>query len=566
MKDLRAALQRIDGRSYRAYKDVAGSYSGPGWELWIDHVQGDPFAAPSRVRLILSAGTAGFPEWALSSRDRRSSSADFVNRAFVRLLGEASRHDGSGRSGELRALQPGQEVLERTSVVFFPDGDLELRFTAGLPAQGRRVLGRAAIRLLCEGIPILAEAVQAQALDLAALKRHVETVEDAQALRSQLAERGLVAFVAAEACLPRRSGVDDRPLHEARLFEVPPELSVTLQTPNGGSRVGLGIPRGVTLITGGGFHGKSTLLRAIERGVYDHVPGDGREAVVTQADAVKVRAEDGRSTSCVDISGFIGLLPGGQDTRAFTTENASGSTSQAAAVVEALELGARCLLIDEDTSATNFMIRDARMQALVESEPITPLLDRIPELRQLGVSLVVVVGGCGDYLDVADTVIAMEGYRPRWVTQRAKEVATALPSQRKSAVQPWSPPPGRTTRFVQPGSIPTGKRRGERPKIKVPTLDRCLFGREEVALGAVEQLVEEAQIRAIAQAWAWASSRAFKGGTSLAAAVEEILETVAREGLEALQSSPAGNLSEFRGHELGAFLNRLRSLRVEAEG
>ena len=565
MKTLRAALQRIDGRSYRAYKDVQGSYLGAGWELWIDHVQGDPFAAPSRVRLNLSPELGGFPDWALLDRERRSSGADFVNRALPGLLREGSGREGSGKSGELRALQPGQEVLERTSVVLFPDGGLELRFTAGLPAQGRRVLGRAAIQLLCERIPALVERVRASALDLEALKRHLETVEDAQALRAQLEERGLVAFVPEGACLPRRSGVDDRPLAQAQLWEVPPELRLTLETPNGGPRVGLGVPQGVTVITGGGFHGKSTLLRALERGVYDHLPGDGREAVVTVRDAVKVRAEDGRATAGVDISGFIGSLPGGQDTQAFTTENASGSTSQAAAVVEALEVGSRCLLIDEDTSATNFMIRDARMQALVESEPITPLLDRIPDLRRLGVSLVIVVGGCGDYLDVADTVIAMEAYRPRCLTARAKEVAALLPSQRQTTATPWTSSPTDVLRRISGRSIPAGRRRGEGPKIKVPTLDRCLYGREEVELGAVEQLVEEAQVRAIAQAWSWAAERLLSGEPSLAEAVERILSLVAEEGLEALQFSPAGNLSEFRAHELAAFLNRLRTLQVRAE-
>jgi len=565
LKTLRAALQRIDGRSYRAYKDLKGSYAGSGWELWIDHVQGDPFAAPSRVRLILSAELAGFPGWSLSDRDRRSSAADFVNRALVGLLRQGSHRDGSGKSGELRALQPGQEVLERTSVVLFPDGDLELRFTAGLPAQGRRVLGRAAIALLCERIPELVEHVRASSFDLAALKCHLETVEDAQALRAQLEARELVAFVPEGACLPRRSGVDDRPLEQAQLWEVPPELRVTLETPNAGPRVGLGIPRGVTVITGGGFHGKSTLLRALERGVYDHVPGDGREAVVTVRDAVKVRAEDGRASAGVDISGFIGALPGGQDTQAFTTENASGSTSQAAAVVEALEVGSRCLLIDEDTSATNFMIRDARMQALVESEPITPLLDRIPELRRLGVSLVVVVGGCGDYLDVADTVLAMEAYRPRCVTARAKEVAAELPSRRQTSAAPWTTSPADVSRRISGRSIPAGRRRGEGPKIKVPTLQRCLYGREEVDLGAVEQLVEESQVRAIAQAWSWASERLLSSEPSLSEAVERIMRLVADEGLEALQFSPAGNLSEFRAHELAAFLNRLRTLRVRAD-
>lgn len=560
LDELRERLRRIDGRGYRAYKELAGDYAGPGFALLIDHVQGDPYAAPSRVRLVLSPARAGLPEWALTSRDRRSSAADFLNRALARLSEEGSRREGSGRSGELFALRPGQAVLERTAAVVFPDGELELRFSLGLPAQGRRVLGAAAARLLCERVPRLVEGLSGEALDRAALRVHLETVAEAQALRAQLAERGLVAFVAEGALLPRRSGVDERPLAGGVPLEVPPELRVSLATPGGGERVGLGIPAGVTLITGGGYHGKSTLLRALERGVYDHVPGDGREAVVTLASAVKVRAEDGRAVAGIDISGFIADLPGGQGTRAFTSANASGSTSQAAALIEALEVGATCLLIDEDTSATNFMIRDARMQALIPAarEPITPLIDRVAALRERGVSLVIVVGGSGDYLDVADTVIALEDYRPRCVSAAAREVAARLPTQRSAQAGPWAP---LRQRVPSPSSIPGGdEARG--PKLKVPARDRCLFGREEVALGAVEQLLEEAQVRAIAQAWSWAQGRLLDGRRTLPEVVDAIMDRIAEEGLEVVQPYPAGDLSEFRAHELAAFLNRLRSLQV----
>lgn len=564
-------LRRLDGRSYSAYKQLAGGYEGRGFQLWIDRVQGDPFAAPSRVRLLLTPTSAGLPPWALSSRDRRSSCADFLNRVGVRRCREAEQRAGSGRGGELSLLRPSQAVLERTSALVYPDGGFELRFCLGLPAQGRRVLGRAATQLLCERVPQLAAGLRAEAIDLAALQRHVETIEDAQALRGQLAERGLIAFVAEGALLARRSGVDERPLSPAEggvPFAVPPELAVTLETPNGGPRRGLGVPAGVTLITGGGYHGKSTLLRAIEQGVYDHVPGDGREAVVTLSSAVKVRAEDGRSVRGVDISGFIGELPGGLGTQAFTSANASGSTSQAAALVEALELGARCLLIDEDTSATNFMIRDARMQALIpaEREPITPLIDRVGALRAQGVSLVLVVGGCGDYFDVADTVLALEDYRPRCVTEAARAVAARLPTQRRVDLAPWS---SLGLRVPLPASLdldPAG-RDGRGPKLRVPARDRCLLGSEEVALGAVEQLIEESQVRAIAQAWIWARSNVLDGRRSLPEVVEEIMARVSVEGLELLQSQPAGDLSEFRAHELAAFLNRLRSLalRVRAD-
>ena len=180
--------------------------------------------------------------------------------------------------------------------------------------------------------------------------------------------------------LPRRSGVDDRPLEGGGVvpFRSPESLRVVLQAPNAGSVPGMGVPVGVTLVVGGGFHGKSTLLRALEAGVYNHRPGDGRERVVSDPDTVKVRAEDGRAVAGVDISAFIDGLPLGQDTHHFTTPNASGSTSQAATIVEALESGAHALLVDEDTSATNFMLRDRRMQSLVpkDAEPITPFQPR----------------------------------------------------------------------------------------------------------------------------------------------------------------------------------------------
>ena len=167
-------------------------------------------------------------------------------------------------------------------------------------------------------------------------------------------------------------------------FVSPSSMEVTLNLPNHGPLKGMGIPKGITLIVGGGYHGKSTLLEALELGVYNHIAGDGREYVITESDAVKIRAEDGRSIKSADISLFINDLPNGKDTCCFYTEDASGSTSQAANVMEAIETGSRLLLIDEDTSATNFMIRDELMQRVVKrsQEPITPFIERVQWLAQ----------------------------------------------------------------------------------------------------------------------------------------------------------------------------------------
>jgi predicted ABC-class ATPase len=567
--ELGARLEALDGRGYPAYKEIRGSYAAPELTLHVDHVQGDPFADPSRCRAVLAPAQARLPPWTRASPPRLRATADFLNRALWQAFQGADRcaggAAGSGRSGELRVLRPGQEVLARTAVLVRADGTVEARFRVGLPARGRRILGPAAARLVCD---TLLAALRAALIHTArvepALRRHVEAVEDAAALRRALAGAGLVAFVADGSILPRRSGVDDRPLAaaEAVPFQAPAALALTLATPNGGPVRGMGVPRGVTLIVGGGYHGKSTLLRALERGVYDHVPGDGRERVVTLASAAKVRAEDGRAVTDTDISNFIGRLPGGRGTAAFTTENASGSTSQAAAIIEALAAGTECLLLDEDTSATNFMIRDARMQALIAQadEPITPFIDRVQALaREAGASTVLVVGGSGDYFDVADTVIALRSYRPEEVTGAARRAARERPTGRESARTPWRTPAARRVALdrLDPGS----DRRAV--ELRIRARDRVLLGREEVELGGLEQLVEEAQTRALALAVAWAARTLPRMPTGLSELIASVMRAADGAGLDAFQPEPTGELAEFRAVELAGLLGRLRMLGPE---
>lgn len=563
LEDLHARLLRIDGRGFKAYKEIKGAYNAGRFTLHIEHVQGDPFADPSRLRAKIPASSARLPAWALASAVRRIATADYLNRAFASALTARSADRGSGKSGMLSVLTPGQQVLPRTSVMVDESGAVEARFRAGLPARGRRILGRQAIELLTRDVPAaVAEGLLFEALDDDCLREHVETVEDARALREQLAQHGLVAFIADGAILPRRTGVDDRPLPAARAkpFRSPPERRLTLTTPNAGPVTGMGIPTGVTLIVGGGYHGKSTLLESIRRGVYDHVPGDGRERVVTVPGAVAVQAESGRSVAGTDISNFIDRLPGREDTRQFTTNNASGSTSQAAAIVEALEVGATCLLLDEDTSATNFLIRDARMQRLVarDQEPITPLIDRVRQFDELGVSTIMVVGGSGDYFDVADTVIAMFEYEPSDVTAEAKRIATELRTDRRLESVAWRP---LAARAPLPYSLDPSRGR-RKVSIKTWTEDRLEYGIQEVDLRAVAQIVERAQVRAMAEVIAAARGDAIDGWRTVTEALEMIMKQITLDGLAATAQDDTGELAEFRIFELAAFLNRVRSLRT----
>lgn len=566
--DLRRTLHRIDGRGYPAYRDLKGTWQLAHFKLIVRHVQGDPFAAPTRVAAVLEPARAGFPAAAVATASRRVGLSCLLARTFAAHARRARPSGaGSGKSGEIAMTDPGQAVLTNTAVIVGPDGTIEARFTVGLPAAGRRVLGRVAATLLLETLPSLVfETLAHSAHDPAQVRRHAEVNEDADHLRSQLTGRGLVAFIADGAVLPRRSGIDDRPMDHkaATLFASPPGLQVTLERLNGPPVTGMGIPRGVTLLVGGGYHGKSTVLDAVAQGVYNHRPGDGREFVVSDYAAAKVQAEDGRSVAGVDISPFIGALPGGQDTTRFSTPNASGSTSQAAAIIEALEAGTRLLLIDEDTAATNFMIRDRRMQALVrgDDEPITPFIDRVRSLSEdAGVSTLLVIGGSGDYLDVADRVLAMIRYRAHDLTDEARAVAAAHPTGRLAAGAPprWSS----RRRFPDPGSVRPGRGRRKR-HVRVHSRTDVAFGEERIELAGVAQIVSRAQTRAIALAVAHARTH-MDGRMAMGDVLAELEAELARNGLDVLDPGRPGDLALPRKHEIGAALSRLRSFRVSRE-
>ncbi|XOZ32354.1 ABC-ATPase domain-containing protein [Halomonadaceae bacterium KBTZ08] len=544
MEALTSLLTRLDGKSYKAYKDLLGEHRFEGWTLIVDHVQADPFAAPSRVRARVDAATADLPDAVFSTQARQCAARDYIARAFRQTT----------RDDKDLAIDAGaQTVIERTAVLL-DDGAVELRLSLSLPARGRSILGHQARKLICERLPkAVLTAATARSLNLDALERHMATVEDQQALRAQLAEQSLVAFVADGAILPRHSGVDDRPLADAIAFESPASLSLTLDTPNQGPVTGMGVPEGITLIVGGGFHGKSTLLAAISLGVYDHIPDDGRDQVVARPAAVKIRAEDGRAVHGVDLSPYINRLPFGKTTERFATDLASGSTSQAAALQEALEAGADTLLVDEDTSATNFMIRDRRMQALVarESEPITPFVDRIRQLRDdLATSTVLVMGGSGDYFDCADTVLQMQDYRAHDVTDDARAVAERFATGRESEARD-------TLNRPQPRPLNAKRLSAEtkpgKTKVQARGRDTLVFGRDDVDLRSVEQIADASQVRAIGQLLAGLA----KSGDTL----DQPPEAIARQLLEgpaALSHRPDGDLALPRIFEVMAALNRLR--------
>jgi predicted ABC-class ATPase len=565
--DLERTLARIDGRGYKAYKDIQGVYDLGLFRLHVDHVQADPFAPPSRIRVTLDLQRCGFQEEAAQPAPRRLALEDFLGRR----LEEAVR--GSDRFG-LRVDHHGQEVLRRTVVLLGPR-ELEARLGAELPAAGRRILGQQARRLLLETLPRVVETcLLKSSLDLQALRRHQDAVEDHEALTRELERRGWVAFLANGSLLARRAGHDDRPLlpspeQEVVPFQAPEGLEEEVELPHAGRVRGMAIPEGVTLLVGGGFHGKSTLLSAIALGIYPHIPGDGRELVATCPTAVKIRAEDGRAVTGTDISSFIDGLPFGASTVRFTTQNASGSTSQAANIVEALEAGARLLLIDEDSSATNFMIRDEPMRRLLRpgQEPITPFLERVRDLHRLrGVSTILVIGGSGEYFRVADRVILMDHYRPHEVTEEARRIIREVDEQTGHKAPERADGDPFQTRRARRLAAP-GYGRGPRLKVKAVGTRRIVVDREEVDLEACEQLMSPAQVRTLAEILQGFLEGRLRGlgdpqrGFAIPEVLQALAELLERRGLDGVSVFRRPDLAAVRPLEVAALLNRLRRLR-----
>ena len=647
--DLRKLLLSIDRRSYPAYKDTRGQWSCGNYILSIDHVQGDPFASPSNVSVIVPGRIALFPGDYMTPKYRLVTLEDMLLRFFSRQLrdrdrqrsggprsdsfcrgkeqssgdfrrgdeqrssdfrrsdeqssgdfrrgdeqrGGDFRRDGSGKSGLIAVSRPGQEVLERTACRVDPvSGDVTLRFEIGFPANGRSINARALIKILDEFLPgAVASSLLYRGIDQKRLRDAIELADDQAFIRKELDARGLCAFVGDGAVLPRQSGISSLPMKDAVPFRSPDSMAITLNLPHAGAMRGMGIPRGITLIVGGGYHGKSTLLSALEKGVYDHIRGDGREYVITDGTAVKVRAEDGRSITNVDISLFIRDLPNGKDTVRFSTQDASGSTSQAANVIEAVQAGSQLLLIDEDTSATNFMVRDELMARVVsrDKEPITPFISRIRDLyEKAGVSTILVAGSSGAFFHVADTVIQMDRYVPLEITEAAREAveaggtgqaAAAAGQDANGAGQPGKGDGHGANDGGQAGSVyraadfrlPSGRRipaknnallHEGRVKIKVLSDDSFLISRDQLDLRGLEQLADREQVASLAHILKYAQLHLIDGRQSFDEVLDRIEALIAAGGLEKLfdGSTVRCGLAQVRRAEIAGMLNRYRKL------
>lgn len=560
-KELESILNRIDGKSYKAYKELHGSYQYSHFVLSIDYVQGDPFASPSRIRVTVPSEKAKFPEEVFNTFYKNRAVVDYLSRTIFRNIRQmAPAIGGSGKSGLITIGYCGQEILDRNYVVI-DRKKIEARLEIGLPASGRRILAREAKKIFHEVIPkIVRTSLFYDAISEEKLYHQVCLAEDQFYLRHELKTRNLVAFIANGSILPRESGVSQRPMVKKALpFQSPKTYEVEITLPHYGPIKGMGIPKGITLIVGGGFHGKSTLLQALELGIYDHIAKDGREYLVTLDHAVKIKAENGRNIEKVNISSFINNLPMNQNTFEFSTENASGSTSQAANIMEAIEIGTQLLLIDEDTSATNFMIRDKKMQQLVqkEKEPITPFIDKVRTFyEQQDISTILVIGGCGDYFEVADHVIMMDEYQPKDVTEKARTIIQHTTTRRKSEKNDEQQ---QAKRIPLQSTFPTNN------KIKPRGIDGIQYNKTDIDLRDLEQLIDPNQTNTICFILQYISKHMVNDQMTLPEIADKVYQEIHAKGLDIVSPyrGHPGNMALPRKHEIIGALNRFRHLKIK---
>jgi len=563
---LKQKIESIDGRDYGTYQSLKGEYDYPQFKLLIDQIPKDPYAPPHTgiYRAIVKNNFFGQFDDIFNTKVSEIAFRDFLARNFYNSAIKKSKgRRGTGNSGIITIAKPGQAILERNSVIINKE-IIEVRFFIGMPADGREINSQICKAMLFEELTKIIEfALFPENLDIGGLEKHIRTAEDAEYVRSRLKSLNLAAFIADSSILPRRSGTSDEPLDRniAIPFKSPESLLVEIDLPHLGKVKGMGIPKGITLIVGGGYHGKSTLLNAIALGIYNHIPGDGREICISDFNTIKIRAYSGRYVEKVNISTFINNLPLQKNTAQFSTENASGSTSQAASIMEAVEVGTDVLLMYEDTCATNFMIRDQKMQKLVkkDDEPITTFIDKVESLYlNKGISTILVLGGVGDYFDVSNIVIQMKNYNPIDVTIKAHEISNSTSDKRLYEGKDHQI--SLTQRVPVEGCIDPYNAYNKK-SIYSTEVNRTHFGKNIIDLADIEQLIELSQTKAISEAILYISKFA-DGKTSLKEIIHNLMRLIEKNGLDILSGKATGNFAGFRGLELAFALNRLREFKI----
>ncbi len=582
MQNLKTQIESIADQPYRHIRKLNGSYKFPGFDFRFIRIQGSPGANPASIaEITVPVKATGFPDLFMAKSIYRIAMADFIIRRFKLGIDRiAKQNRGRDGSGSFYTIEFSQKMLQRDCILFV-DNDIELRFIFSLPAKGsgggQFDAGQAWLMFEKELTAMVDFALYYKNYDQASrqlLDRYLDVQHKREQIKNYLQKNGLTVFINNGAILPRQSGIDDRPAIGKNIVPFQSPMSCQVDIPISDTEViqGMAIKEGITCITGGGYHGKSTLLQAIIAGVYAHIPDDGREYIVTREDAVFIRAEEGRSIRNVYISAFIGMLPNGMNTEQFSTDNASGSTSQAAMIVESLEAGSNLLLFDEDSCATNLMLRDELIAKVMSStqEPIKPLYNSLRSLWcQYHVSMIFVVGGLGRFLQKADTCLLMDNYQCQDITAKVREELGEIKNEIQHKIK-FSSQRYLASDNFDPAYI------NQRLNKQIPKRIKSLrnaprqleYGMDLINLEALPQLIEASQILAIGYCLLRLKKAMEHQGSkthTIKYWLDWLYQQLERHGLCFLQPEYPGLLSLPRRNEVAAAINRTRSLKVQVE-
>ena len=578
MNTLKAQIDSLKDQPYQAIQKINGVFQFPQYDFYFIRIQGSPGANPASIAAInCSIAASEIPQSFFQSSCNRLALADFLIRRFNLAIAQfAKQNRGREGSGSFYTIELSQKMLERDSVLF-SEKDIELRFIFSLPGKksgrGQFDAEQAWIMFEQELQNIVEYSLFYKNYDKAArqlLEKYSEIQNTRQQIKNFLAEKGCCVFINNGACLPRQSGVDDKPSSKDKTtrFQSPLSLQVNIPLADNKSIQGMVIREGVTCITGGGYHGKSTLLQAIQAGVYAHIPGDGREYIVTRDDAFFVSAEAGRSIKNVDISPFIGLLPNGISTQSFTTDNASGSTSQAANIVEAVQSGSGLLLFDEDSSACNFLIRDDLIKKVLgaTADPIKPLYSSLRSFwQQKGISMIFVVGGLGAFLQKADLCLLMENYQCKDITVKVRKKLGKIIEDEDTALSFFADRKLSADNF-DPVYINQRLQKKIVERIKpLRNAPRQLeYGMDLINLEALPQIAESAQVLSVGYCLLKirAAMQTHESPEEISYCLDWLYQKLEKQGLSFLQPDYPGMLSMPRKYEVTAAINRIRSLKI----
>jgi len=552
-------LGEIDGWDIAEYGRIIGDFDFGRYVLRFNRVAVEADAGPTLFLVRVPQSTAGFPPRLFNTPVRRTALEDLLTRKLAAHIEASARFDAVGVARRRFSVSvPGQKILPRTSLVI-ADEYVEARVYIQLPVLNGLIDGAAARDVFFEELPqLVASAMLFCNLDYSEVEQFVNAMEDADAIRQALSSRGLIGFVAAGSLLARIPDSDQPDYQHATPLSVAAPLQVEVETPNAGQVKGLGIPSGITVILGDCYSGRVELVKAIAGGIYNHIPGDGREMAIAMPDAVYVSADPGRSVQRVDISAFAPARVNGQSSSSFTATSADGFASQAASLVEALEIGARALLLDESESAP----------ALLSSDPVTggdsqvvSLVDRARNLvDEFGISIVVGVSTLArSWISIADTVLEVRDFAVANVTEAAKKKAGSVPAR----VVPAFDFAARleASRWVVPGSIDSSV--GRRDEVVCATTKHALvFGRASVNLARIEQLADRSQTATIGLVLHYGRQRYLTEARPIREILDLIDRDLSTDGLECLSRDLRGDLARPRRYEIAAALNRLATLRI----